>query len=58
MTYKDGPRTERNNIFIVAVDPLHRYSQEVKELTKTFYDYVKLKKTLWSPWFIQNVSAL
>ena len=25
-----------------------------KELIKTFYDDFKLKKTLWSPWFIQK----
>ena len=28
LTYKDGPRTERVEIFIMTVDPSHRYSNE------------------------------
>ena len=26
--YKNGPRTERNKMFLMAVDPLHRYSNK------------------------------
>ena len=28
LTYKHGARTRRNKIFIMAVDPLHRYTNE------------------------------
>ena len=30
LTYKDDPRTERINIFIAAIDPSHRYSNEAE----------------------------
>ena len=29
-TFKDDPRTERNIIFLMAVDPLHRYLNEAE----------------------------
>ena len=30
LTYKDGPRTARIKIFLMAVDPIHRYSNEAE----------------------------
>ena len=30
LKYKDGPRTERIKIFLMAVDPEHRYSNEAE----------------------------
>ena len=30
LTYKDGPRTERIQIFIMIVDPDHRYSSQAE----------------------------
>ena len=30
LTYKDGPHTERIKIFLTAVDPYHRYSNELE----------------------------
>ena len=30
LTYKDGPRTEIIEIFIMVVDPYHRYSNEAE----------------------------
>ena len=29
LTYKDGPRTERIEKFLIAVDPYHRYESEI-----------------------------
>ena len=29
-TYKDGPRSEKNEIFLIAADPLQRYSNETE----------------------------
>ena len=39
--YKDGPRTERIKIFLMAADPYHRYSNGAN---LQMYDDFKLKK--------------
>ena len=44
-TSKVNPRTERITIFILAVDPWHRYSNEAERYNQDIYDYFKLKKT-------------
>ena len=36
LTYKDGSRAERVDIFLMAVDPQDRYLKESKGPTKTF----------------------
>ena len=51
MTSKVDPRTVRVQIFMMAVDSNHRYSNESERANYTTYDDFKLKKPLWSPWF-------
>ena len=46
---KVNPRTVK--IFIIAIDPYHRY---LNESERAIYNYFKLKKALWPPWFIQT----
>ena len=46
LTYKDGPRTERNTIFLMVVDPQHRNSKESESANQDFYVAFKLKKSL------------
>ena len=53
--YKDIPRTKK---FISAVDPKHRYSNEAERANKDIYDDSKMKKTLWSSWFIQKYFSI
>ena len=36
----------------MAVEQQHRYLNESERAN--IYDYLKLKKTLWSPWFMQQ----
>ena len=48
LTYKDGPRTEKNKIFIMAEDPYHRYSNEAERAHKTFMLILNLKNPLVS----------
>ena len=57
LTYKDDRRAERIKFFQMAVEPFHRFSNEADRANSVIYDDFKLKKNLWSPWFIHN-SAL
>ena len=45
LTYKDGPRTERIKIFLMVVDPQHRYSNESERANSDSYGDFKLEKT-------------
>ena len=40
---KDGPRTERKKIFIVAVGPWHRYSNEAEKVNEHLW-WFQIKK--------------
>ena len=55
---KVDPSTARIQIFIIAVDPYHRYSNESERADKGIYDDFKLKKILWLRCFLQINSAL
>ena len=44
LTYKDGPCTERIQIFLVAIDPLPRYSNEMETATQDIYDDFLIEK--------------
>ena len=44
----------KTKIFLMVVDPKHRYSNESERANLDIYDDLKLKKTLWSPWFMKN----
>ena len=46
LPFIDSPHTERIKIFIMAVDPSQRYSNESKRVNKDIYDDFKLKKNL------------
>ena len=48
LTSKVHLRTVRENIFISAVDPLHRYSNESERANKDIVDGLKLKKPLFA----------
>ena len=50
-------RPVRVKIFIMAVNPLYRYSNEAERANRDIYEDFKLGKTLRFPWFIQNNSA-
>ena len=47
-TSKVGLRTQRNKIFIMVVD----ITNEAERADWDIYDDFKLKKKLWSPWFM------
>ena len=51
LTYKVDPRTGRIKKYILAV---YMYSNEAARANKDFYDDLKLKKIIWSPWFMQK----
>ena len=36
----------------MSVDPEHSYSNESERANSDIYDDFKLKKNLWSPWFM------
>ena len=44
-------------IFLMAVDPLNRYSKESERANLDIYDGFKLKKPFWSPMFFIKKSA-
>ena len=44
MTTKVDPRAVRVKIFLMAVDPSHRYSNESERADEDIYDNFKLKK--------------
>ena len=50
LTYKDGPHTERIEIFLIAIDNIDIQMKQ-KELTKTV---MMIQKNLWFPWVIQK----
>ena len=54
LTYKDDPRTERIKIFIMVLNPSHRYLNEAETTDWDIYEDFKLKKTLESAWFEQK----
>ena len=56
--YKDGPRTERIKIFIMAVDQSHRYSNKAERANHDIYDNFKLKKIFGLQGLYKNISAL
>ena len=58
LTHKDGPHTERIKIFPMAINPLHRYSNETERANQDNNGCFKLKKNLRSQWLIQKNSAL
>ena len=48
LTYKDCPCTERIKHFLMAIDQLHRYSNESERANEVIYDDFNLKKPLVS----------
>ena len=52
LTSNVSPHTVRVQIFLMAVDPHHRYSNESERPNQDIYEDFKLNKTLWSPWCI------
>ena len=57
LTSKVDPRTVRVKLFIMAVDPELRYSNEVERANQDIYDF-KLKKPFGLHGFYRNNSAL
>ena len=51
---KVDPRTKKNKIFIMVVDPRYRYSNEAETANQYIYEAFNLEITLWSPWFIST----
>ena len=47
--------TERVQIFIRAVDPLHRYSNEAASAIRDIYNDIKLRKPPWSLGLYNNM---
>ena len=45
LPYKDGPRTKRIKIFLISVDPQHRYSNEAERADYDVSDVFELKKS-------------
>ena len=59
LTTKVDPRAARAKIFIMAVDPYHRYSNESGSANEDIYDDFKLKKPHLVAMFFTNLfSAL
>ena len=50
LTYKDGPRNERINIFLIAVYPFMCIQMKRKELAKTFMMILNRNKPPCFPW--------
>ena len=56
--FKVDPRTVRVKIFLMVIDPYHRYSNESERSSEDIYDDFKLKKKLCSRCVLQIISAL
>ena len=55
--YKDV-RTERITIFLMVVDPKHRYSNKVERANRDIYDDFKLKNHFSLHGLNKNITAL
>ena len=60
LTFKDAPPppSERINKNIIAVDPLHRYSNEAETANWDIYDDFKLEKPFSLHGLYKHISAL
>ena len=55
---KVDPHTERITIFIMVIDPYHRYSNEAERANQAIYDNFKLKKHVCLHGLYKSISAL
>ena len=55
LTNKVNPRTVSVNIFIMIVDPEHRYSNESERASSDIYDDFKLKKPILVSMFYTKI---